>query len=303
MTGDDLPAPGSNSTSKASCSAVSVPAGMEMARKAASAIGTFSRLKAENAVCGIVLGSGLGSLANRIDDAVRIPFSDIPGMPEAGVAGHAGQVIVGRLAERPIVAFAGRFHMYEGHSAQTAAFPARVLHALGIRVYFASNAAGGIRPDFSPGDLMMISDHINLMFRNPLIGRNEADTERFPDMSAAYDSELRSIIRSVARDHGIPLSEGTYCGLLGPCYETPAEVRMLGSLGADAVGMSTVPEVIMARALGMRVAAVSCITNKAAGLAHEPLSHSEVMAAGRSVSERFETLVIEFVRRLPGGES
>lgn len=250
-------------------------------------------------VCGIVLGSGLGGLAERIANPVRIPFSHIPGFPVATVAGHAGQLLVGTLARRPVVALAGRFHMYEGHDAALAAFPVRVLHALGAPVYVASNAAGGVRRTFSAGDLMCIVDHINLMYRNPLIGGVEPGDERFPDMSDPYDPALRALLRESAATVGVALHEGVYCGLLGPTYETPAEVRMLERLGVDAVGMSTVPEVIVARALGMRAVAVSCITNKAAGLTAERLSHAEVMEAGRAVAADFEALITEFVRRLP----
>jgi purine-nucleoside phosphorylase len=250
-------------------------------------------------VAGIVLGSGLGGLADRITNAVTIPFSQVPGFPTATVAGHAGQLLIGQLAERPVVMLAGRFHMYEGHDAGLAAFPVRVLHALGAPVYLASNAAGGVRRTFAPGDLMVIADHINLMFRNPLIGAVEPGDERFPDMSDPYDPGLRALLHDCARTISVPLHDGVYCGLLGPTYETPAEVRMLERLGVDAVGMSTVPEVIMARAIGMRAVAVSCITNKAAGLSHEKLSHQEVMDTGRAVAGRFEALVSEFVRRLP----
>lgn len=250
-------------------------------------------------VAGIVLGSGLGGLADRLEEAVRIPFSHVPGFPTATVAGHAGQLLVGRLAGRPVVMLAGRFHMYEGHEASLAAFPVRVLHALGVPVYVASNAAGGVRRTLAPGDLMLIADHMNLMFRNPLIGPTEKGDERFPDMSDPYDPALRALMREAAAAVHVPLQEGIYCGLLGPTYETPAEVRMLERLGADAVGMSTVPEVIMARAIGMRAVAVSCITNKAAGLSPHKLDHQEVMDAGKAVAGRFESLVIEFVRRLP----
>ena len=249
-------------------------------------------------VAGIVLGSGLGGLADRLEQAVRIAFSEVPGFPTATVAGHAGQLLYGLLAGRPVVMLAGRFHMYEGHDAPLAAFPVRVLHALGAATYIASNAAGGVRRTFVPGDLMLIADHINLMFRNPLIGPTESGDERFPDMSDPYDPALRALMREAAAAVNVPLQDGVYCGLLGPTYETPAEVRMLERLGADAVGMSTVPEVIMARAIGMRAVAVSCITNKAAGLSVEKLNHQEVMDAGKAVAGRFEALIIEFVRRL-----
>ena len=249
-------------------------------------------------VCGIVLGSGLGGLADHIEDATRIAFAHVPGFPAATVAGHAGQLIIGTLAGRPVVALAGRLHLYEGHSAGLAGFPVRVLNALSAKVYMASNAAGGVRRTFRAGDLMAISDHINLMFRNPLAGPVESGDERFPDMSAPYDRELIHLLHDSARSIGVALHDGVYCGLLGPTYETPAEVRMLERLGADAVGMSTVPEVIVARALGMRVAAVSCITNPAAGISLTPLSHAEVLDVGKQVAHAFESLVSEFVRRL-----
>lgn len=273
--------------------------GAEAARKAAAFIQARVGGAWQTPVAGIVLGSGLGGLADRLTNAVKIPFSHVPGFPTATVAGHAGQLLVGQLAERPVVMLAGRFHMYEGHEAALAAFPVRVLHALGAPVYIASNAAGGVRRTFGPGDLMVVADHMNLMFRNPLIGSPEPGDERFPDMSDPYDPALRTLMHECARTMNVPLHDGVYCGLLGPTYETPAEVRMLERLGVDAVGMSTVPEVIMARAIGMRAVAVSCITNKAAGLSHEKLSHQEVMDAGRAVAGRFEALVSEFVRRLP----
>ena len=199
-------------------------------------------------VAALILGSGLGGLAERITEAERIPFAGIPGFPTATVAGHAGVLISGRLAGRPVLALAGRFHMYEGHAGALAAFPTRVLSTLGAKTLIVSNAAGGIRPSLTPGDLMLIRDHINFMFRNPLIGPAGPDEVRFPDMSSPYDESLVGLAREVAREERIALAEGVYCGLLGPTYETPAEVRMLSLLGADAVGMSTVPEVICPRA-------------------------------------------------------
>ena len=249
-------------------------------------------------VLGIVLGSGLGGLARRIEEAREVAFTDVPGFPAATIVGHAGRVIVGRLAGRPVVALAGRFHMYEGHSASLAGFPVRVLHALGARTLFVSNAAGGIRPTFTPGDLMIITDHLNLMFGNPLAGAVEPGDTRFPDMSDPYDRALAAVLRREATKLGFPLRDGVYCGLLGPTYETPAEVRMLATLGADAVGMSTVPEVIVARATGMRVAGVSCITNFASGTTPNPLSHSEVLETTALVASRFESLVERFVAAL-----
>ena len=252
----------------------------------------------ETPVAGIILGSGLGGLADRIVEPVAIPFGDVPGFPAATVQGHAGKLIAGRLRGRRVIALAGRFHMYEGHDAALAGFPVRVLHALGAGALFVSNAAGGIRRTFRAGDLMLIRDHLNLMFRNPLIGAGEQGDERFPDMSAPYDAALAEVLREEASALGIPLQEGVYGALLGPSYETPAEVRMLAALGADSVGMSTVPEVLVARAVGMRVAGVSCVTNLASGISPHALSHAEVLQTTTAVAERFEMLVERFVGRL-----
>ena len=246
----------------------------------------------------IILGSGLGGLARRIDEPIAIPFADVPGFPHATVVGHAGNLVVGTLGGRTVVALAGRFHMYEGHDDALAGFPVRVLHALGARTLFVSNAAGGIKRTFRPGDLMLIRDHLNLMFRSPLVGALEPGDVRFPDMSAPYDATLAQQLRDVASELHIPLVEGVYGGLLGPTYETPAEVRMLGILGADAVGMSTVPEVIVARAIGMRVAGISCITNLASGISPYPLSHAEVIETTNVVADRFETLVERWVAKV-----
>jgi purine-nucleoside phosphorylase len=237
-------------------------------------------------------------LTRSIKESVRIPFPDVPGFPAATVAGHDGALIVGQLGGQRVAALSGRFHMYEGHSAALAAFPVRVLHALGARVLFVSNAAGGISPKLAVGDLMMISDHLNLMGTNPLVGAAEDGEVRFPDMTDAYDPGLRRSLRTTAEKLGIALREGVYAGLLGPSYETPSEVKMLRSLGADAVGMSTVPEVIVARALGMRVAGVSCITNAAAGVTGAALSHSEVLETTTRVGVKFESLVTAFVAAL-----
>ena len=266
----------------------------EAAIKAAKAIRKRASLEPK---VGIILGSGLGGLSKSIADAVRIPFSEIPGFPEVTVAGHEGAVIVGSLGGREIVALSGRFHVYEGHPAALAAFPVRVFHALGARDLFVSNAAGGISPKLAVGDLMMISDHLNLMGTNPLVGEAQEGEVRFPDMTDAYNPGLRWLLRTTAESLGIKLREGVYAGLLGPSYETPSEVRMLRLLGADAVGMSTVPEVIVARALGMRVAGVSCITNAAAGVTGAALSHEEVLETTHQVSASFESLVTEFLAR------
>ncbi len=274
----------------------SSPYGASAAHRAAEALRT--RIGSAAPVAGIVLGSGLGGLAARVGDAVRVPFAEVPGFPAATVVGHTGQLIAGTLGGRPVVALAGRFHMYEGHGATLAGFPVRVLHALGARTLFVSNAAGGIRRTFRPGDLMLIRDHLNLMFRNPLIGAVEPGDERFPDMSTPYDDGFAQQLRDHALDLGIPLQEGVYGGLLGPTYETPSEVRMLATLGADVVGMSTVPEVIVARAIGMRVAGISCVTNLASGISPHPLSHAEVLETTTLVASRFEALVERWVGKL-----
>jgi purine-nucleoside phosphorylase len=246
----------------------------------------------------IVLGSGLGDLVHEIGGARSIPYGDVPGFHTPTVQGHAGRLVAGALGSCDVLALAGRFHMYEGHDADAAALPVRVAHALGVDTLFVSNAAGGIRRTFRPGALMIIDDHINLMWRNPLIGPVRRGEQRFPDMSEPYDRGLRALLRECALSLGIPIVEGVYAGLLGPSYETPAEVRMLERLGADAVGMSTVPEVIAARALGIRVAGISCITNPAAGISHRPLSHEEVMATADSVRRSFIALVKSWVGRL-----
>ncbi len=246
----------------------------------------------------LVLGSGLGALADEIERPVRIPFGEIPGFKVAQVAGHKGALVSGRLDGVEVVALAGRVHMYEGWSAQDAAFPIRVVHALGARTLFVSNAAGAMNPRFQPGDLMAIADHINLMWTNPLIGPLTEGDPRFPDMSEPYDRELRAELHTAALDAGIPLADGVYVGLMGPTYETPAEVRMLQRLGADSVGMSTVPEVIVARALGMRVAGVSFITNAASGSTGAPLSHAEVLEVTERAGGQFRTLVRRWISRL-----
>lgn len=265
------------------------------AEKAAASI--RARTGSHATSIGLILGSGLGGLTKQIDESVRIPFAEIPGFPEATVVGHDGALIVGKLGGRQVAALSGRFHMYEGHPAALAAFPVRVLRALGARELFVSNAAGGISPKLAVGDLMMICDHLNLMGANPLVGSLQPGETRFPDMTDAYDPGLRRALRTTAEKLGITLREGVYAGLLGPSYETPVEVKMLRMLGADAVGMSTVPEVIVARALDMRVAGVSCITNAAAGVTGAALSHAEVLETTARVSAAFESLVVEFLKQ------
>jgi purine-nucleoside phosphorylase len=249
-------------------------------------------------VAGIVLGSGLGGLAKRIENAQSVPYADLPGFATPTVEGHAGKLIAGTLAGRPVLALAGRFHVYEGYSSSQAAFPIRVLHALGAPVLLVSNAAGGIRRSMKPGELMIIRDHINLTWVNPLTGPVVNGDERFPDMSDPWDPALRALLAESAAAVGVSVSEGVYLGLSGPAYETPAEVRMLERLGADATGMSTVHEVIVARAMGMRVAGMSCITNLAAGLTDQAISHQEVLEITRKAGAQFEKVAIEFLRRL-----
>ena len=250
---------------------------------------------------GIVLGSGLGHLADEVAQPVRIPYSDIPGYPQPGVLGHKGELVAGTLEDVPVVVQSGRFHLYEGHSPDVAGLPVRVLAHLGIRTLIVTNAAGGVRPTFRPGMLMLIADHVNLMFRNPLIGAVLEGEERFPDMSEPYDVGLRALAREAAREAHVALEEGVYVGLLGPSFETPAEIRMLQRLGVDAVGMSTVPEVIVARARGMRCLGISTITNLAAGISPTKLSHSEVLTVGREVGHALATIVKGVLRLLPAG--
>ncbi|HSA56158.1 MAG TPA: purine-nucleoside phosphorylase [Gemmatimonadaceae bacterium] len=256
------------------------------------------RLRPEPPALAIILGSGLSGLARRIQNRREMPFDEVPGFTPPTVAGHPGRLIAGVLAERPVLALAGRLHLYEGHSAAACAFPVRVLHALGASVLLVSNAAGGLRRTFRPGHLMAINDHISVAWRNPLIGPVVTGDERFPDMSDPYDPGLRVRLHAAARTVGIALQDGVYAWVTGPAYETPAEIRMLDRLGADAVGMSTVPEVIVARALGMRVAGVSCITNMASGISSQPISHDEVLRVTAHVAETFEALATEFVRCL-----
>ncbi|HET7601860.1 MAG TPA: purine-nucleoside phosphorylase, partial [Gemmatimonadales bacterium] len=239
----------------------------------------------------IVLGSGLGHLAERVTGAVHISYDRIPGFPLPTVKGHAGELVAGNFAGRAVIMQSGRFHMYEGHSADLSALPVRVFAELGVKTLIVTNAAGGVRRSFTPGTLMLIADHLNLTGRNALVGEALPGEERFPDMSDAYDAELRRLARRVAKQRGVPLEEGIYAGLLGPNYETPAEVRMLGALGADAVGMSTVIEVVAARARGVRCLGISTVTNAAAGISEQPLSHAEVMEAADRVKDHLGALV------------
>jgi len=232
---------------------------------------------------GVVLGSGLGTFADTLQGLVKIPYGDLPHMATSAVAGHAGNFCFGGVGDVPVVCMQGRVHLYEGHPVDRVVQGVRIMARLGVRCVLLTNAAGGLTPTWSPGDLMIITDHINLTGASPLIGLNDdAVGPRFPDMSAAYDGNLREALRGVGHDAGIALREGVYAGMLGPQYETPAEIRMLRALGADAVGMSTVSEVIALRHMGVRVGGLSCITNLAAGVSSHPLDHAEVEATARS---------------------
>jgi purine-nucleoside phosphorylase len=256
------------------------------------------KLGVEAPAMAMILGSGLGKVAASLESPRNVAYRDVPGFPQVSVVGHAGEATAGKLEGKEVVVFSGRPHMYEGHPGAMVAFPVRVLHALGAKVLFLSNAAGGIRRSYRAGDLMIIEDHINLMNQNPLTGPLQEGDDRFPDMSEAYDALLRKLMRDAAPELNVPVHEGVYAGLCGPSYETRAEIRMLERLGADAVGMSTVPEVIVAQALDMRVAAVSCIANVASGLSSLPVSHSEVLDTTGRVSDQFVKLIRALVRAL-----
>ncbi|GAE04601.1 purine nucleoside phosphorylase [Paenibacillus sp. JCM 10914] len=248
---------------------------------------------------GLILGSGLGVLAELIQNAVSIPYADIPHFPVSTVEGHEGELLLGTIHERPVVMMKGRFHMYEGYGPELTAFPVRVMKELGVTSLLVTNAAGGVNLSYEPGDLMLISDHLNMTGTNPLIGPNDPELGvRFPDMSVAYSRRLRQLAKEVAVGQSIELREGVYVGLLGPTYETPAEIVMLRTLGADAVGMSTVSEVIVARHAGIEVLGISCISNMAAGILDQPLSHDEVMETAEKVREKFLGLVLAIIPQM-----
>ncbi|MBM7701652.1 purine-nucleoside phosphorylase [Metabacillus iocasae] len=249
---------------------------------------------------GLILGSGLGVLADEIQDAVKIPYNEIPEFPISTVEGHAGQLVLGTIHNVPVVAMQGRFHFYEGYGLDKVTFPVRVMKELGVQTLIVTNAAGGVNESYEPGDLMIISDHINNFGTNPLIGPNDSTLGvRFPDMSEAYCKNLRALAKDVASKLTIHVQEGVYVGNTGPTYETPAEVRMLRTLGGDAVGMSTVPEVIVARHAGMKVLGISCISNMAAGILDQPLHHDEVIETTEKVKQQFLSLVKELVKEIP----
>ena len=257
-----------------------------------------ARLGGRTPTAAIVLGSGLGQFAERLTDAVRIPYAEIPHFPAPTVIGHSGELVAGSLQGRTVLVQSGRFHMYEGHPASLTALPVRVFARLGVDTVVLTNAAGGIRRGFGSGTVMLIADQINLSFRNALFGPALPGEIRFPDMSDPYDPGLRAIAREVARRRKIPLAEGVYVGLLGPSYETPAEIRMLERLGADAVGMSTVLEVIAARAAGLRCLGFSAITNPAAGVTLAKLNHLEVMDVAYRIAGELAALIEGVVAEL-----
>lgn len=244
---------------------------------------------------GVVLGSGLGGFADRLTDTVRVPYSEIPGFAEVTVAGHRGELVLGRVQDVEVACLSGRVHLYEGHAPARVVFGVRLLAALGCGSVLLTNAAGGIRPGLSPGSLLLVSDHVNLTGANPLVGPSEQSLPRFPDMTHAYDVRLRALAHEAALQEGIPLQEGVYAGVLGPSYETPAEIRMLRTLGADVVGMSTVHEVIALRHRSVRVGTVSVVTNLAAGLSARPLDHADVQTAADAAHDRLSRLLERWI--------
>ena len=248
---------------------------------------------------GIVLGSGLGGLADDLEDAVAIPFADLPGWPEATAPGHIGRLLLGRLAGVPVVLLQGRFHLYEGNDPGLVVQPVLLFRRLGAEIVVLTNAAGGVDPTFGAGTLMVIADHLNLTGRTPLLGPNaDGIGARFTDLTEAWSPRLRAALKVAGAAEGVDLAEGVYAGLLGPQYETPAEVRMLRGLGADAVGMSTVLECIAARWAGLEVCGVTLITNAGAGYSGEPLTHEEVLAAGAEAGPRLTRVIRRFVSEL-----
>lgn len=246
---------------------------------------------------GIILGSGLGDLAEEITDAVVIPYEEIPNFPVSTVEGHEGKLVYGHLVGKRVIALKGRFHYYEGYDLSDVTFPVRLFKELGVKQLILTNAAGGVNPSFFPGDIMVITDHINLTGNNPLIGPNHKQGPRFVDLTHTYSERGIRILKAIAQKHDLVLREGVYTWMTGPSYETPAEIRMVGILGGDAVGMSTVPEAIVAKHVGLEVIGLSCITNLAAGM-QEKVSHEEVMAISKQSKPYFKLLIRELISRL-----
>ena len=248
---------------------------------------------------GVILGSGLGAYAEQLQNAVRLPYSEIPGFPRSTVAGHAGMWCCGTLHGKRVAMMQGRFHYYEGYSMRDVTLPVRVMQRLGVKTLIVTNACGGVNLSFKPGDLMVISDVFSMTGQSPLIGENlDAFGPRFPDMSCAFDKELRRLAHDCAKAQGFSLQEGVYAQMTGPSYETPAEIRMLRVLGADAVGMSTVPEVVVARHGGTRVLGIACVTNMAAGILDQPLNHAEVTETANRVKDRFTALLDAVIEKM-----
>lgn len=253
----------------------------------------------EEARIALVLGSGLGAFADKLEDALSVPYDEVPGFARSTVEGHAGRLVLGKIDGLPVVVMQGRFHFYEGYALEDVTFPVRTLGVLGIKSLVLTNAAGGLNNAFTQGSLVVISDHLNLMGVNPLLGANDARFgPRFPDMTAVYDHEYQDIAIKEAQGLGIELRRGVYAALSGPSYETPAEIRMLRLLGADAVGMSTVPEAIVARHMGLRVLGLSCITNMAAGVLDQPINHEEVIETGARVADTVGRLLRQVILKL-----
>ena len=252
-----------------------------------------------NAEIGVILGSGLGDFANDVQNAKRLPYSEIPGFPVSTVPGHAGMLVCGMLHGKRVVMMQGRFHYYEGYSMKDVTLPVRVMQKMGVRTLIVTNACGGVNLAFKPGDLMVISDMLTLTGFNPLMGPNlDEFGPRFPDMSCVFDKELRKLAHACAKEQGMTLQEGVYCQFPGPCYETPAEIRMARVLGADAVGMSTVPEAQAARHGGMCILGISCVTNMAAGILDQPLCHEEVTETANRVKVQFKGLLDSVIAKM-----
>lgn len=244
----------------------------------------------------MILGSGLGNFAERIENPTVLPYADIPNFPVSTVAGHAGQLVVGDIGGKYVAVMQGRFHYYEGYAMDKVTFPVKTFAVLGTKTLIATNAAGIVNEAFNPAELMLLTDHINLMFNNPLIGRNNEELgARFPDMTEVYTKELRDLAAAVAKRQNIPLRQGVYAAMSGPCYETPAEVRMIRALGGDAVGMSTVPETTVAHYCGMKCLGISCMTNYGAGISNEKLNHEEVLENSAIANEYFCNLLYSIV--------
>ncbi|MFC0273282.1 purine-nucleoside phosphorylase [Metabacillus herbersteinensis] len=258
----------------------------------------IEKLTSVQPTIGIILGSGLGPFADTLENAVHIPYDEIPHFAKSAAVGHANELVIGTIGGKKVVAMKGRFHYYEGFTLDQVTFPVRVMKALGVEKLIVTNACGAVNTDFNPGDLMIISDHINLTANNPLMGPNNPDLGvRFLDVSEVYNKKLRGIVKEVAKEQNVNVREGVYAWWTGPTYETPAEIRMIRTLGADAVGMSTVPEALIANHSGIETIGISCLTNMACGILDQPLSHDEVIETAERVKSTFLNLVKEVITR------